>query len=604
MGDTHDIKRYKLFSSCCLLFIGFTAFLAVVSYNFGGVAYTGLISLLITLSICFFSMLYNSHLVSSVLSKPDGTEKMRAISDAIKKGSEGYLSVQYSAIAMIAVVTAIVLFIIYGVRGMSSKDDNTWTKAGAICLSFIMGCGASAFAGYTGVWASIRVNVRVAEAARLHNYEDALLISFIGGAISSILSSTLCIIGISFLYVLFSLILQDDAKGEQIAVLLGGYGFGASFVALFMQLGGGIYTKAADVGADMVGKIEQNIPEDDPRNPAVIADLVGDNVGDCAGSMADVFESIAGELIGTMILGASLAKKIKDSGSAVDVKADNLIFFSLMIHALNLVVSIAGIMSVRPKSDEEPLVTMKKGFMVSIVAAIFGLGVVCYMMLSFKGGEEVWKNFFGCGIVGLVVSYLLVLSTQYYTDYDYYPVKKIFDASSTGHGTNVIAGVSVGMESTAFPALIISIGLYVSYSLGKNAGLVGDNASPDAIHASGLFGTAVATMGMLSLSTFILSMNNFGPIADNAGGIVEMSDQPESVRVITDKLDAVGNVTKAATKGYAVGGSALACFLLFAAFLEEINEEIMTRGNKQMVKVISITRVEVMLGGLLYCDDL
>eukprot|EP00494_Astrolonche_serrata_P031411 UN31680 len=393
----------------------------------------------------------------------------------------------------------------------------------------------------------------------------------------------MCILGISLLYIVSHIIFVSwsGIPETEIPMLLGGYGFGASFVALFMQLGGGIYTKAADVGADMVGKIEQNIPEDDPRNPAVIADLVGDNVGDCAGSMADVFESIAGEMIGTMILGGTLAEKANISNPS------KLIFFPLIIHSLDLIVSAIGIMSVSPRSDKEnPIKSMKRGYMVALFFAIIGFGIVTRLMLHFEEAPEAWYHFCGCGIVGLVVSYCLILVTQYYTDYDYAPVKRIAEASKTGHGTNVIAGFAVGMESTALPAVIICIGLYSAYCLGARSGLPS--------HMAGLFGTAVATMGMLCTAVFILSMNNFGPIADNAGGVVEMSDQPEGVRVITDKLDAVGNVTKAATKGYAVGGSAMACFLLFQAFLDEISVLV-----EKPFEVVDVTKVEVMIGGML-----
>lgn len=318
---------------------------------------------------------------------------------------------------------------------------------------------------------------------------------------------------------------------------------------------------------------------------AVIADLVGDNVGDCAGSMADVFESIAAEMIGTMILGGSLAFKCN-----LEQNVEMFIFFPIIIHSLDLCVSIIGIMFTHPRtSKEDAIIPMKRGYTISLILAIISYTIVCRLMLHCPTiAPNAWWHFSLCGFIGLICAYCLVLITQYYTDYIHAPVKRIANASKTGHGTNIIAGIAVGMESTALPCITICCSLFFSYMLGYTSGL-------PAKHVSGLFGNACATMGMLCTAVYVLSMNNFGPIADNAGGLVEMSNQPYKVRVITDRLDAVGNVTKAATKGYAVGGSALACFLLFQAFLDEI--QVVTK----MPDVISvdITKVEVMIGGLL-----
>jgi H(+)-translocating pyrophosphatase len=331
----------------------------------------------------------------------------------------------------------------------------------------------------------------------------------------------------------------------------------------------------------MCGKVEANIPEDDPRNPAVIADLVGDNVGDCAGSMADVFESIAAEVIGTMILGAALAH---------EAKLDNpepWIFFPLIVHALDLVISSVGIMLTIPTSDkEDPLDTMKRAYGVCMGLAAFGFMATCWFLLSTPVAPQAWWYFTLCGWIGICMSFCIIRSTQYYTDAAYAPVKRIAAASQTGSGTNVIAGISVGLESTCFPTLVIAFALIAAFTLGKMSGLPGNTA--------GVFGTAVATMGMLCTAVFVLSMNNFGPIADNAGGIVEMSAQPHEVRVITDRLDSVGNVTKAASKGYAVGGSALSCFVLFQAFLDEISSY-----SGVPFDTVNIAKVEVVCGGLL-----
>jgi len=306
-------------------------------------------------------------------------------------------------------------------------------------------------------------------------------------------------------------------------------------------------------------------------------------VGDCAGSMADVFESIAAEMIGTMILGGTLAKQ----ASLNTADTELYIFFPLIIHALDLVVSASGILTVKSASEtEDPLRSMKRGYLVSLVLAVICFVFATRLMLHTEKHPDAWWHYMLCGFVGLMTSYILILITQYYTDYEHAPVKKIAAASTTGHGTNIIAGIAVGMESTAMPCLTIVIALLTSYNLGKTSGL------PE--HGAGLFGAAVATMGMLCTAVFILSMNNFGPIADNAGGIVEMGHQLDEARVITDRLDAVGNVTKAATKGYAVGGSALACFVLFQAFLDEVN----TFSEKEL-RSVDLTKIEVMLGGLI-----
>jgi K(+)-stimulated pyrophosphate-energized sodium pump len=328
-----------------------------------------------------------------------------------------------------------------------------------------------------------------------------------------------------------------------------GFGFGASFVALFAQLGGGIYTKAADVGADLVGKVEAGIPEDDPRNPAVIADLVGDNVGDCAGRGADLFESTAAENIGAMILGVALFPKFGLLG----------IFFPLVARAFGLLASIVGIWAVKLKNeDEDPMVALNRGYMITSLLAIGGFYVAIYFLLQ----NNLW--FFSAGIIGVVTSFLFVWITQYYTEYKYRPVQSIANASVTGSATNIITGLAVGMECTALPVLVISAAILSSYYCGIHA-------LPDT-RGAGLFGTAIATMGMLATAAYILAMDTFGPITDNAGGIIEMSGAPEEVRKRTDRLDSVGNTTKALTKGYAIGSAALAAFLLFSAYLDQITE--------------------------------
>ncbi|MGH7754436.1 MAG: proton/sodium-translocating pyrophosphatase, partial [Gemmatimonadales bacterium] len=309
------------------------------------------------------------------------------------------------------------------------------------------------------------------------------------------------------------------------------------------QLGGGIYTKAADVGADLVGKVEAGIPEDDPRNAAVVADLVGDNVGDCAGRGADLFESTAAENVGAMILGVALYPQF-------GLKA---ILFPLVARAFGLLASIAGILVVRTREEADPMVALNRGYYVTTILAIAGFYVAVHQLLQ----NNLW--FFGAGVVGILTSFLFVYITQYYTEYRYRPVKSIAVASQTGAATNIITGFAVALECTALPVLVISAALVLSYWMGARG-----------LEGGGLYGTAVATMGMLSTAAYILAMDTFGPITDNAGGIIEMSGQPEEVRVKTDRLDSVGNTTKALTKGYAIGSAALAAFLLFSAYLDQV----------------------------------
>src|SRR5207253_1356914 len=357
---------------------------------------------------------------------------------------------------------------------------------------------------------------------------------------------------------------------------------GASFVALFAQLGGGIYTKAADVGADLVGKVEAGIPEDDPRNPAVIADLVGANVGDCAGRGADLFESTAAENIGAMILGAGLAAANPTAFGGLAMLA--VILFPLVVRAFGLVASIIGILIVRSREDEDPMHALNRGYMATAVLAAAGFTGGTWWLLNPVTAPQAWWHFAVCGVIGIATSIAFVYITQYYTEYRYRPVQSIAEASQTGPATNIISGVAVGLECTAYPILVIGAAIVGSYYLGTASGL----------RSAGLFGTAVATMGMLGTAAYILAMDTFGPITDNAGGIVEMSQQPEEIRVKTDRLDAVGNTTKALTKGYAVGSAALAAFLLFSAYLDKVAQLTGKPFNS-----VDLAKVDVFLGGFL-----
>jgi H(+)-translocating pyrophosphatase len=392
------------------------------------------------------------------------------------------------------------------------------------------------------------------------------------GGFSALIVVGMTVLGVAVLFCSFYVYLNVDAPGSvritELPLLLVGYGFGASFVALFAQLGGGIYTKAADVGADLVGKVEQGIPEDDPRNPAVIADLVGDNVGDCAARGADLFESIAAEVISAMILGGTMAKRCKLED------ASGFILFPLVVHSFDLVVSAIGIASIKSTRDpssksvvEDPMVILQKGYSITLGLAVLAFTGSTRWLLYTEQAPSAWIHFALCGLVGIITAYSFVWISQYYTDYKYEPVRTLALASTSGHGTNIIAGVGLGLEATAMPVLVISVSILSAYWLGRTSGLQDNQGLP----TGGLFGTAVATMGMLSTAGYVLTMDMFGPIADNAGGIVEMSNQPESVREITDLLDAVGNTTKATTKGFAIGSAALASFLLFSAYMDEVS---------------------------------
>jgi len=496
-----------------------------------------------------------------VLARDTGTPEMRKISDAIQEGAEAYLRRQNKTIAILAVLVALVLAVGYGLIRDSIPADPVSDRtllALYITLSFLLGALSSGIAGYMGMWVSIRTNIRVAAAAT-RTLNDALQTALRGGAVSGLFTVGMSILGVGGLFALLTMFAPEGTDAglwaQKIPFLIVGYGFGASFVALFAQLGGGIYTKAADVGADLVGKVEAGIPEDDPRNPAVIADLVGDNVGDCAGRGADLFESTAAENIGAMILGVILFQSFGVAG----------ILFPLVVGAVGIVASIIGIMSVRIREDEDPMNGLNRGFYLTTALVSVAMFFVCKTLLVTPDAPNAWWYFFLCAMVGVATSVAFVFITQYYTEYRYRPVQTIADASKTGPATNIIMGLSVGMESTVMPVITIGIALVSSFLLGKASGIMVNGEA-----AGGLFGTAVATMGMLGSAGYILAMDVFGPITDNAGGIVEMSKQPESIRDKTDRLDAVGNTTKALTKGYAIGSAALAAFLLFSAYLDEV----------------------------------
>ncbi len=528
----------------------------------------------LVLGISMLALGFAGFLTSYVIRQDTGTSEMRVISDAIREGAEAFLTRQYKTIGSLSLVVALLIFVLYGfVRDLNPNDpvDSPVQLAIYVTISFILGALCSGVAGYIGMYVSIRANIRTASAVR-SSLNSALQIALRGGAVTGLFVVAMSLLGVGGLYAVLSAL---GIQPEKIPFMIVGYGFGASFVALFAQLGGGIYTKAADVGADLVGKVEAGIPEDDPGNPAVIADLVGDNVGDYAGRGADLFESTAAENIGAMILGVGL---VLHSGFGVGA-----ILYPLVVRAFGLIASIIGIMVVKTREDEDPMAALNRGYYVASLLAIVGFGIGSYWLLRSPQHPDAWLSFFGCGVIGIVTSIAFVFITQYYTEYKYRPVKSIAEASQTGPATNIITGMAVAMECTALPVIVISMAILGSYYLGLSSG----------VEHAGLFGTAVATMGMLGTAAYILAMDTFGPITDNAGGIVEMSQQPDEIRKKTDRLDAVGNTTKALTKGYAIGSAALAAFLLFSAYLDEVRHY-----GVNLVSV-DIAKPEVFIGGLL-----
>src|SRR5215470_2322647 len=544
----------------------------------GGV---GMAQLAFTLICSVAGLWFAIYLAKWVLQNDEGTKEMQSISDAIREGAEAFLARQYKTIAMLTIPVAVVIYLLYALRHSSGQENITTSQLALyVAGSFIFGAICSGIAGYVGMWVAIRSNIRTASAAR-SSLNDALQIALRGGAVSGLFVVAMSLLGVGGLYQLLTLRGYDPQK---IPFIIVGYGFGASFVALFAQLGGGIYTKAADVGADLVGKVEAGIPEDDPRNPAVIADLVGDNVGDCAGRGADLFESTAAENIGAMILGATLAAAAMRGGLPFAHGILGVMLFPLVARAFGLIASIIGVMSVRTDEREDPMRALNRGYYVTAVLALVGFGAATRWLLYAAERPNAWILFFLCGLVGIATAQAFVYITQYYTEYRYRPVREIAESAQTGPATTIITGMAVALECTAIPVIVISFAIVGSYVLGNSVGIPG----------AGLFGTAVATMGMLATAAYILAMDTFGPITDNAGGIVEMSHQPEAIRKKTDRLDAVGNTTKALTKGYAIGSAALAAFLLFSAYLDEVRNYL-----PSFQPVINLNKPEVFVGAML-----
>src|SRR5947209_9207351 len=537
------------------------------------------------------AVLFAAWLARDVLSQDKGTKAMQEVARWIFEGAMAFVNRQYRTIALFAVVAALIIGVLIG--GLANDPAHGIRTA----IAFLVGAFCSGLAGFIGMYIAVQANLRTAAAAQ-RSVKDAINVSLRGGAVSGFLVVALSLLGVLGMYTLFGGFnaaaagataaqrLTDGVASVPFEIV--GFGFGASFVALFAQLGGGIYTKAADVGADLVGKVEAGIPEDDPRNAAVIADLVGDNVGDCAGRGADLFESTAAENIGAMILGVALYVVTGNTA---------WVFFPLVVRSVGIIASMVGIMAVAVGDVRDPQRKLDQGYWAMTVVAAIGIFGTVWVMLD----RNYWFAF--AGLTGLLTSVAFVYITQYYTAGGWRPVQELARASLTGPATNIISGVAVGLESTGITAVIIALALGLSYFFGTQAAsltpaLATGNVNP------GLFGTAVATMGMLTTVAYILSMDTFGPITDNAGGIAEFSQAPAEVRHITDVLDGVGNTTKALTKGYAVGSAALAAFLLFSAYLDEVKKSkpvvTLADGTIQVPSFpVDLSKVEVFIGGFL-----
>ncbi len=477
------------------------------------------------------ALLFGGILAYSVLSQKSGSEAMQKIAKAIQDGASAYLNRQYKVISYVGIVVFAVL---------------TWQLGLLVGIGFLIGSFLSGAAGYIGMNISVRGNVRTTEAAK-KGLIPALNVAFKSGAITGFLVVGLALLGIVLYYLALK---QQNTDQRQIFEALVALSFGASLISIFARLGGGIFTKGADVGADLVGKVEANIPEDDPRNPAVISDNVGDNVGDCAGMAADLFETYVVTIVGTMLLG-----KIFFEG----VVQETMILFPLAICAVSILACIAGYFFVRLGKKKNIMAALYKGF---IASAVLSTIAIAYLINQWFGEADIFKiqnmtftrqNLFNCVLIGMFVTGLLMWITEYYTSTKYRPVKNIAKASTTGHGTNVIQGLAISLESTVLPVIFISAGILASY---LNAGL---------------YGVAIAATSMLALAGMIIALDAYGPVTDNAGGIAEMSNLPAEIREVTDALDAIGNTTKAVTKGYAIASAAFAALVLFAAFIEDLS---------------------------------
>jgi len=512
-------------------------------------------AVLIAVICALVAVVYGVVLRSWLMKLPTGDDKMRAVSSAVQEGARAYLNRQYRTIAMVGVVVFVILLVALGLE----KD---WTYGWHAAVGFIVGACLSAAAGYIGMMVSVRVNVRTAEAAR-KGLGPALKVAFRGGSVTGLLVVGLALLGVSVYYWI---------TGDVAALV--GLGFGGSLISVFARVGGGIFTKAADVGADLVGKVEAGIPEDDPRNPAVIADNVGDNVGDCAGMAADLFETYAVTAVAAMLL-AFLSFRVAwgvtgvKSGLLIHVGGQAAykpaVLYPLVLGGVSIIASVIGTFFVRLGKSDNIMNALYKGLGAAAIIAIILFYPITSWMMGGSGAKlfhipSVPRLFFAA-VTGIVVTALIVIITEYFTATRYNPVKSIAASSTTGHATNIIQGLAVSMQSTALPVVCIAAGILVTYEL------------------AGLYGIAVAVMSMLSMTGIIVAIDAYGPITDNAGGIAEMAEMPESVRATTDPLDAVGNTTKAITKGYAIGSAGFAALILFVSYTLDLQEHFLSKYN-------------------------
>ena len=491
------------------------------------------------------SLAFAAMFASYTLKQDSGSAKMNEIAGAIQEGAAAYLNRQYRTVAVVAVIIAVILFV-----ALSRTMEGGYFDSGMIAIGFLAGAVCSAVAGYIGMFVSTRANVRVAQAAS-SGVRKALTVAFRGGAVTGLAVVGLALLGTSVFYMIFG-------GGAHAVDLVVGYGFGASLISLFARIGGGIYTKAADVGADLVGKVEAGIPEDDPRNAGVIADNVGDNVGDCAGMGADLFETYVVTAIAAMLIGSLIAG---DSGLLTVFPSITsglaLIEYPLILGAVAIFASIIAIFAVRMGARENIMSTLYKGV---ITAAVLSIILFYPVTMALIGADPAGTSIFISAVIGIIIMALMVIVTEYYTQM-HSPVKAIADASQTGAGTNLIAGLAVGMMSVGWPVIIICGGILAAYLVPFV--VTGTNIA-------GLYGISIAAVAMLSTTGIIVALDSYGPITDNAGGIAEMADLPPEVRDTTDKLDAVGNTTKAVTKGYAVASAAMAALALFSDYLHRV----------------------------------
>jgi len=541
------------------------------------------------------AVLFAVYLARDVLSRDPGTQAMQDVAGTILEGAVAFIRRQYQTIAILALFAAVILGVVIG---LLETEEVAETEVFGIELgfrtgvAFLVGAVCSMASGIIGMYISVKANVRTASASQ-RSLVEAVQVAMRGGAVSGFLVVALSLLGVWGIFALYG----GFDRPAIAPFLIVGFGFGASFVALFAQLGGGIYTKAADVGSDLVGKVEAGIPEDDPRNAGVVADLVGDNVGDCAGRGADLFESTAAENIGAMILGVAVYFIALRLGWP---NPEAWIFFPLVVRAFGLLATIVAVaFFIRGRENEDPMNILNRGYWVTTVLSAAALALVTATMMQTGGetspsGLPVWVWFFFAGLVGLATSVVFVYITQYYTAGTFRPVREIAEASKTGPATNIISGTAVGFETTFATAVSIGIALFASHWLGEQAGLVNENG----VNVGGVFGTAVATMGMLMTTAYILAMDTFGPITDNAGGITEFSRAEAGAREITDRLDAVGNTTKALTKGYAIASASLAAFLLFSAYIDKVNLILAVQG-KPLMQSVNLANVNVFIAALL-----